>query len=853
MEIKLINKTFVKNNRFEVYELTNKNCMKVHISNYGARITRIIYHDIFMKDKDMVAGYNDDSEFVTNDNPYFNATIGRVANRIKGSTFLLNGKNYNLDANDGKNSLHGGNTGFDKKFWNAEYSGGKLKMSYLSPDGECGYPGNLNVSVTFDLNDNDELEIVYNYTSDKDTFVNLTNHAYFNLSGFESDIENHFLKINADKYTQTDKQLIPVSEKDAIDTPFDFKNLKMIGKDINCDNEDLKNGNGYDHNFILNNHNYEDCVAQAFSPLTQICLKVYTDMPCIQLYTGNGLDTKGREYYTKRMAFCLETQFAPDYINGVNAGMYVVHAGTEYTHRTKYAFSIFNDKDFEDDAKILVEELIAYAKKNMGMQKLDEVYNRNILLSQFKLNCPLEDVNTDKAQNEVVPDRLIRTIMGISARMGKVDSYTNAERFANYIMGIMTPLPSVINNNFYNIKAYNSIEKAEEYFYNLCIKNNYIQKTAIEKNIKWDFTDNDKKIEVTINLSKPEKNNKDIAKLVREKQAVTYPLCPLCIQNEGYFGSQKIQPRTNIRTITMHFGKEEWFMQYSPYAYYDEHCICINKNHTNMDITPKTINKLFCFIDVFPNYFIGSNASLPYIGGSILNHEHFQGGGHKMPMFSAKIKEHIEQNNYPDTKVGIVDWYNSVIMLSGKNRNELITLGGKIIEKWKNYENKKLMIINKSDGILHNSLSPVLRLNEDGEYNLYFILRNNIQTEEYPEGYFHAHPEYHNIKKEGIGLIEAMGLFILPGRLSRELAQIAGILCKDIPYNTEFIENNLSVHKNMIDDLINNYEPENYKQAINIVTRRVNIVCQKILGNTNVFGEDYNAFKEFVLNVVNKK
>ena len=213
---------------------------------------------------------------------------------------------------------------------------------------------------------------------------------------------------------------------------------------------------------------------------------------------------------------------------------------------------------------------------------------------------------------------------------------------------------------------------------------------------------------------------------------------------------------------------------------------------------------------------------------------------------------YLTQNNYPNTKVGIVDWYNSVILLSGKDKNELVELGGKIINEWKNYENKELTIINKSDGVLHNSLSPVLRINEDGNYNLYFILRNNIQTKEYPEGYFHAHPEYHNIKREGIGLIEAMGLFILPGRLKRELTTIANILCGEIPYSEEFINNNLAVHKDMICDLMSKYSPESFDEAKQIIVNRVNNVCQNILDNTNVFSADYKAFKQFVISVINK-
>ncbi|MBQ7307260.1 MAG: galactose-1-epimerase [Clostridia bacterium] len=850
MKIRLIEEKLINGNHLKTYELKNNNETIVEICNYGARITKILFYDIFSKQVDLLCGFNTSEEFVTNDNPYFNAVIGRVGNRISNSKFTLNKTEYNLFANNGKNSLHGGKEGFDKKFWNTSIQDGKLKLSYFSKDGEEGYPGNLQVDVYYLLTEDDELEIEYKYKSDKDTVVNLTNHAYFNLNGdFSYKVNNHFLKIDADTFSGVDSELIPNSIKEVTNTPFDFRKFKLIGKDINSDDTQIKYGNGYDHNFIFNNHSYNDCVCEVFSPITQIKIGVFTDCPCMQLYTGNGLDTNGKSQYINYGAFCLETQNVPNLINTENYEKAICYANQEYTTKTKYAFGLMKE-DFKEEGKVLVEELIRYAKTNLYMEDLDEIYFRNLLLTQFKLKDPINyDIDFEEVDNLKVPDRLIKTIESYAVKYNLVE-YGDANKFSNYIMGLLSPLPSKINRTFEEIKNINA-KKATDYFYDLCIKNNYIQKTQIDKNLMWSFTDTGKKIEVTINLSKPEKSNKEIAKLAKEKVVdnVNYPMCPLCKENEGYYGSSKIQPRTNIRTISLKMGGEDWIMQYSPYGYFEEHCICINKTHTKMDVSPAILPKMFDFIDYLPNYFVGCNASLPYIGGSILNHEHFQGGKHLMPMFYCSIKEEIPQSKYPNVKVGILDWFNSTILIAGKDRDELIKCGSQIIDCWKNYENKKLHIINKSDGELHNSLSPILRINEDNEYELYFILRNNIQTKEYPEGYFHAHPEYHNIKKEGIGLIEAMGMFILPARLQNQLSLISSILCKEMEYDPQEISNPehyLHVHKDMIEYLVNNFDPDNYIQAKKIVRGRVNVVCRNILLNTSVFKDDEKEFRDFV-------
>jgi UDPglucose--hexose-1-phosphate uridylyltransferase len=298
-------------------------------------------------------------------------------------------------------------------------------------------------------------------------------------------------------------------------------------------------------------------------------------------------------------------------------------------------------------------------------------------------------------------------------------------------------------------------------------------------------------------------------------------------------------------------GGEDWFVQYSPYAYYNEHMIAISTKHVPMHIGADTIEKVLDFVDFFPNYMIGSNAALPLIGGSILNHEHFQGGGHLMPMHKAPVKTYFKSEKYPAVKVGIVDWYNSVIRLSSKDRGAIKAFATDIVMAWEDFTLEDCGIYSRSGETRHNSLAPVCRKDGD-EYIFDMILRNNRTSEEYPEGIFHAHPEYHNIKREGIGLIEAMGLFILPGRLKRQLNAIAEILCKKVAYDKDAIskeDNDLYAHRDMIAKLVSDGYADDMKSAEKRVTDYVNDVCKNILFNTAVFNNDKigeNGFKTFL-------
>ncbi len=499
------------------------------------------------------------------------------------------------------------------------------------------------------------------------------------------------------------------------------------------------------------------------------------------------------------------------------------------------------------DGKILTEKLLRYARNFLHMEERDVIYMRNILLREFRLDEPAEDAGDLSFIDGLdVPDVIVKELEEYAVENGLAQAGLE-NLYSTYIMGILSPLPSKVNQTFMDIKKTQGIKSACKYFYDLSVKNNYVQKTAISRNLKWEYPDGDKYLEITVNLSKPEKDNKEIAKLLTVPKKSKYPACLLCKENEGFEGTATHPARENIRTVSLMLGEEKWFVQYSPYAYYNEHMIAISEKHVPMHIAGDTVAKVLDFVDFFPNYMIGSNAALPIIGGSILNHEHFQGGEHLMPMHKAPVKKAYKSEKYPFVKVGIVDWYNSVIRLESNNRRDIADFATDIINSWENYSDEDCYIFAQTNGVKHNSLSPVAR-KVGNTYIIDMILRNNITNEQYPDGVFHAHPEYHNIKKEGIGLIEAMGLFILPGRLKKQLNMIAEILCGKVEYNQEELsdkDNYLYAHRDMIKEMVAEGLSSDMASANARVTDRVNKTCKNILFNTAVFKNDENGKKGF--------
>lgn len=509
------------------------------------------------------------------------------------------------------------------------------------------------------------------------------------------------------------------------------------------------------------------------------------------------------------------------------------------------------------DGKILIEKLLLYARTFLGLPELDVIYTRNTLLGIFKLSSPCKEVeDIDYVTKLTVPDELIEETKAYAIENGLATDDSDADLFACYVMGILTPRPSEVNRTFNSLHENIDAQTACDYLYNLSKMNYYVRQSAIDKNVKWNADELDIPIEITINLSKPEKNNKDIAKLLTApKNGNKYPACALCKENEGYYGHATQPARSNIRTVKVNLGGETWFMQYSPYLYFDEHCILLNSEHTPMKINGETVEKLFDFIELFPNYFIGSNSDLPIVGGSILNHEHYQGGKHLMPLQKAKSLRSYKSLKYSDVVVDVLDFYNSVVRIYGFNRNTVQALATDVIEAWKVYSDENVGVIASEDGVRHNTVTPIARFLGDKRYCIELILRNNRVSEEYPDGIFHAHPEYHNIKKEGIGLIEAMGLYILPARLKRQFGVISKILSKQITYDEKVYEeyNDLLVHKDMIETLLKKYpnvKDENKANAV--ITEYVDKVCAEILYNTAVFKKDkdgVSAFNKFLASV----
>lgn len=499
------------------------------------------------------------------------------------------------------------------------------------------------------------------------------------------------------------------------------------------------------------------------------------------------------------------------------------------------------------DGKLLTEKLIAYARAHLHLQEEDVIYMRNVLLSEFGLSEPYDGVaDVSDAVQADVPDALAQDLKSFALEAGlcKEDF---AERYVADIFGLLTPLPSQINRAFFKLKKAEGPQAACDYLYDISVKNGYVQKTAIARNLKWEYQDGKNKLEITVNLSKPEKYNKDIAKLLTAPQGKKYPACALCKENEGFEGTATHPPRRNIRTVKMQIGGSRWFMQYSPYAYYDEHCILINEEHVPMKVDAKTPDKLLDFVDQLPNYFIGSNASLPIVGGSILNHEHFQGGKHLMPMHHAKLGKKYTSKKFPGLKIGILDWYNSAVQCEGKDRKEVAAFAASVIDAWKNYDCPECSILSHTGDTPHNTLSPICR-KVGKKYVFTMILRNNRTNEDFPDGIFHVHPEYLNIKSEGIGLIEAMGLFILPPRLKRQLDEIADILCGAVAYDEAALadpENVLHIHRDMVVKLVKEGLAKDKEEAVSRVRKYVNHVCAGILGNTAVFKQDKAGRKGF--------
>lgn len=465
------------------------------------------------------------------------------------------------------------------------------------------------------------------------------------------------------------------------------------------------------------------------------------------------------------------------------------------------------DKKF---AAIEIERLLKFAEKFNLLEKDDIIPSRNALIDILQLKEPYEgDIESNIPDS---PSTILNKLLDYCAETGilKDNTITCRDLFDTRIMGLLMPRQSSVIKDFWRTRESQGIEKATDNFYALSRNSNYIRMDRIDKNLYWETETEYGNLEITINLSKPEKDPKEIA-AARQLLQNSYPKCLLCIDNAGYAGNLNHPARQNLRVIPVTLNREQWYFQYSPYVYYNEHCIVFHGQHIPMKISDNTLLRLFDFIDLFPHYFIGSNADLPIVGGSILNHEHFQGGRHTFPMEKAAIDTCFTHPLYPGINAGIVKWPLSTLRLSGESREDIIKLSADILKAWKGYSDESVGIYAYTESnnkkVSHNTITPIARKNSKGEYELDLVFRNNRTSEFHPEGIYHPHRELHHIKKENIGLIEVMGLAVLPGRLNSELEIIKSFLTGEKPFNKHEFKEEDSIYKHIpwIEEMIKLY------------------------------------------------
>ena len=478
------------------------------------------------------------------------------------------------------------------------------------------------------------------------------------------------------------------------------------------------------------------------------------------------------------------------------------------------------------DITIRIRQLVGYAVSRGLIAEEDRIFCTNQLLSALGLSeCPTEPVEGTPSLEQILSD-----LCDYAFEQGLLESNSVAYRdlFDTKLMGLLTPRPSEVIRTFGSRYSL-SPKAATDYFYKLCRDNDYIRTYRVSKDMKWEYKGEYGTLDVTINLSKPEKDPRAIAAAKLLPQS-GYPKCLLCAQNEGYAGNAAKPARQNLRLIPITLGGKKWYLQYSPYVYYNEHCIVLSSEHTPMKIDRSTLVRLLDFVAQFPHYFVGSNADLPIVGGSILSHDHMQGGNYTFAMAKAPIETEIHFSYFDDVEAGLVKWPMSVIRLRSTNRQNLVTLADKIIQTWRGYSDPDAFIFAHTDGEPHNTVTPIARM-RDGKFELDLVLRNNITTEEHPLGVYHPHADLHNIKKENIGLIEVMGLAVLPARLKDEIA----LMCQFIAEGRDFAENEqIAKHKTWFERFRENYTftEENTEE---ILRTEIGRTFQRVLEDAGVY------------------
>ena len=443
-------------------------------------------------------------------------------------------------------------------------------------------------------------------------------------------------------------------------------------------------------------------------------------------------------------------------------------------------------------------------------------------------------------------EELLEPLIDYAVKAGIIeDTSVQRDLFDTRVMGVFTPMPREVNAAFRRkYSASPSPSAATEWYYAFSKSLNYVRAERIAKDLKWTYESEYGTLDITINRSKPEKDPRDIAAAKLQKKSA-YPQCQLCVENMGFAGHQTHPARQNLRPVKLNINSQDWFMQYSPYGYYNEHCIVFNQQHIPMTINAQVFNKLFDFVEQFPHYFIGSNADLPIVGGSILSHDHFQGGNYEFAMAKAPVEREFTVKGYEDVKAGIVKWPLSVIRLSCMDEKRIIDLADHILKAWRGYTDEAAFIFAETDGEPHNTITPIARKRGD-LYELDLTLRNNITTEEHPLGVYHPHAKLHHIKKENIGLIEVMGLAVLPARLKGEMELLKDYILtgKDIRSNEQ-----IAKHADWVDEFLPNYTSITEENVEEILQQEVGKVFCEVLEDAGVYKcneKGLEAFHRFI-------
>ncbi len=489
-----------------------------------------------------------------------------------------------------------------------------------------------------------------------------------------------------------------------------------------------------------------------------------------------------------------------------------------------------------------IQKLTAYGLEKGLISEEDQIY----IINQISDVIGADDFEMQDISNEEIElTAVLENLMSFALESGalKSDDIVSKDLFDTKLMGILTPRPKQVIDAF-KVAYAHSPEKATEQFYKFSCDTNYIRRDRIKKDRKWTVDSPYGVIDITINLSKPEKDPKAIAAAKNAKQT-SYPKCQLCIENEGFAGHMNHPARQNHRIIPIEINDRKWGFQYSPYVYYNEHCIVFNGEHIPMKVDHDTFVKLFDFIRQFPHYFLGSNADLPIVGGSILSHDHFQGGHYTFAMAKAPYECKFTIPGYEDVEAGIVKWPLSVIRIRHKNEKRLIDLATYILGKWRGYTDEAAFVFAETEGVPHNTITPIARKVDD-VYELDLALRNNITTEACPLGVYHPHSEYHHIKKENIGLIEVMGLAVLPSRLDAEMNLLAKCLVEKTPINEH---ESLQKHDEWAKMIQKAYPDINEENVMNILQEEIGKVFIGVLEDAGVYKcteEGRNAFMRFI-------